>query len=167
MMTINIDDYKKALSKFAAGVTVVTTLHEGRPIGITASSFSSLSLDPPLVLVSLKKTLFTHQVITASGLFAVNVLGARQLELGMRFAGMIPGIADRFTGLAVETAVTGCPLLSGSLAWFDCRVWAAYDGGDHTIFVGEVAAVCAADLETPLLYHDRQWRRSAALDAPA
>jgi len=165
-MIINSDDFKKALSKFATGVTVVTTLYEGKPIGMTASSFSSLSLDPSLILVSLSKKLFTHKVISGSGVFAVSVLGAHQRELGMRFAGMIPGVEDRFAGIDVETAVTGCPVLPDSLAWLDCRVWEAYDGGDHTIFVGEVVDVYAGERDTPLLYHSRLWRRSESLDAP-
>ena len=165
-MSINIDDFKKSLAHYASGVTVVTTRYEGKPIGITATSFSSLSLEPPLVLVSLSKKLFTHHVVCDSGIFAVNVLGVHQYEVGLRFAGMIPDIEDRFAGLAVETAVTGCPLLYHSLAWFDCRVWASYEGGDHTIFVGEVVEVstCAHETGTPLLYHSRNWWCSQVLD---
>ncbi len=165
-MTIDTDQFKKAMSQFATGVTVVTTIYRGQPIGITASSFSSLSLDPPLVLVSLSKKLFTHDVISDSGSFAVNILGAAHHELGMRFAGMIPGVEDRFAGLNVQTAVTGCPILSESIAWVDCHVWEMYDGGDHTIFVGQVVDVQASESDTPLLYHSRLWRRSEALEEP-
>ena len=165
-MSINLDQFKKALSQFATGVTVVTTVHQGTPIGITASSFSSLSVEPPLVLVSLSKKLFTHNVISDSGSFAVNILGASQRELGMSFAGMVPGFEDRFAGLALKTAVTGCPILIEAIAWLDCRVWEMYDGGDHTIFVGEVVDVHASEKDTPLLYHSRLWRRSEALDEP-
>ena len=83
-MTFDPNDFKRAMGQFASGVTVVTSKHGENPIGITASSFTSLSLDPPLVLVSLNKKLFTHNVIAESGFFAVNVLSARQLEIGMR-----------------------------------------------------------------------------------
>lgn len=165
-MTFNSHDFKRAMGQFASGVTVVTTLHGETPIGVTASSFTSLSLDPPLVLVSLNKRLFTHNVIAESGVFAVNVLAAHQLELGMRFAGMRPEITDRFAGLETVTAVTGSPLLPDSLAWVDCAVWAMYDGGDHTIFVGEVRDLSVSDLDRPLLYHNRLWRRSEALEIP-
>jgi len=165
-MTFDPQDFKRAMSQFASGVTVVTTLHGKTPIGITASSFTSLSLDPPLVLVSLNKKLFTHNVIAESGFFAVNVLSARQLKLGMRFAGMAPETKDRFFGLDVHTAVTGSPLLPESLAWVDCTVWATYDGGDHTIFVGEVKDLSVSDYDMPLLYHNRLWRRSEALEVP-
>ncbi len=165
-MTFNPNDFKRAMGQFASGVTVVTTRHGETPIGITASSFTSLSLDPPLVVVSLNKKLFTHNVIAESGFFAVNVLSARQLELGMRFAGMKPEIKDRFAGLDIHTAVTGSPLLPESLAWVDCTVWATYDGGDHTIFVGEVKDLSVSDSDMPLLYHNRLWRRSEALEVP-
>jgi hydroxymethylglutaryl-CoA lyase len=165
-MTFDPNDFKRAMGQFASGVTVVTTKHGDTPIGITASSFTSLSLNPPLVLVSLDKKLFTHNVIAESGFFAVNVLSARQLELGMRFAGMKPEIKDRFAGLDIHTAETGAPLLPNSLAWVDCKVWNMYDGGDHTIFVGEVKALSVSDLDMPLLYHNRLWRRSEALDVP-
>ncbi len=165
-MTFNPSDFKRALSQFASGVTVVTTRHGQSPIGVTASSFTSLSLEPPLVLVSLNKKLFTHNVIAESGVFAINVLSAQQLEIGMRFAGLKPEITDRFAGLKTQTAVTGCPLLPDSLAWVDCTVWAMYDGGDHTIFVGEVKDLSVSDLDMPLLYHNRLWRRSEALHVP-
>ncbi|NJN79649.1 MAG: hydroxymethylglutaryl-CoA lyase [Anaerolineales bacterium] len=117
-------------------------------------------------MVSLDKKLFTHNVIAESGFFAVNVLSARQLELGMRFAGMKPEIKDRFAGLQTHTAVTGSPLLPDSLAWVDCTVWSTYDGGDHTIFVGEVKDIFVSDADMPLLYHNRLWRRSEALETP-
>lgn len=165
-MTFEPNDFKRAMGQFASGVTVVTTKHGETPIGITASSFTSLSLDPPLVIVSLNKKLFTHNVIADSGFFAVNVLSARQLELGMRFAGMKPEIKDRFAGLDIHTAITGSPLLPESLAWVDCTVWATYDGGDHTIFVGEVKDLSVSDSDMPLLYHNRLWRRSEALEIP-
>ena len=165
-MTFHPNDFKRAMSQFASGVTVVTTKHGDTPIGITASSFTSLSLDPPLVIVSLDKKLFTHNVIAESGFFAVNVLSARQLDLGMRFAGMKPEIKDRFAGINVRTAATGSPILPNSLAWVDCKVWNMYDGGDHTIFVGEVKDLSVSDYDMPLLYHNRLWRRSEALEIP-
>ncbi len=165
-MSINTDTFKQAMSKFATGVTVVTTLHQDTPIGITVSAFSSLSLEPPLVMINLGKHLFTHKVIADSGVFAVNILGAHQKEMGLRFAGMLPGVEDRFAGIELATAVTNCPILPDALAWVDCRVWQTYDGGDHTIFVGEVLDVYAGTEDTPLLYHSRLWRRSESLELP-
>jgi flavin reductase (DIM6/NTAB) family NADH-FMN oxidoreductase RutF len=156
---INSETFKQAMSQFAAGVTVITTVHQDKPIGITATAFTSVSADPPLILINLSKKLFTHQVVSEGGFFAVNILKSTQKELGMRFAGMIPGIEDRFAGLEVETAVTGAPILSHALAWVDCRTWATYDGGDHTIFVGEVVAAGATAEGSPLVYSNRQWQQ--------
>jgi hydroxymethylglutaryl-CoA lyase len=90
----------------------------------------------------------------------------RQLDYGLIFAGLKPDVEDRFAGIETTTAVTSSPILPGVLAWLDCRVWQAYDGGDHTIFVGEVVATDASGVDTPLLYHNRLWRRSESLDVP-
>lgn len=162
-LTMGVDPgaYKRTLAHWATGVTVVTALAEGGPVGITASSFTSLSVDPPQVLISVNKKLFTHEAILTSGRFAVSILHAEQVELGKRFAGMIPEIEDRFAGLETFAAETGCPVLSDALAWVDCQVRRVYDGSDHSIFVGEVLASGvgdAAQAETPLLYYNRQWR---------
>jgi flavin reductase (DIM6/NTAB) family NADH-FMN oxidoreductase RutF len=165
-MPVDPHVFRQAMSQFASGVTVVTTVHEGKRYGLTASSFSSLSLDPPLVLVCLARKTKAHGVIEKSGVFAVNVLAAQQLEFGMRFAGLLPGFADRFQGIETTSAVTGSPLLPGVMSWVDCKLWSRYDGGDHSIFVGEVVDLAATAADTPLLYHNRLWRRSEALEAP-
>jgi flavin reductase (DIM6/NTAB) family NADH-FMN oxidoreductase RutF len=157
-MPVESDAFKAALSHWASGVTVVTTRAGEQNVGITASAFSSVSLEPPLVSVCIAKKLYTHSVIEESQAFAVNILGTEHLEWGMRFAGMIPNLDDRFVGIAVEQAETGSPLLANALAWLDCRLHAAYDGGDHTIFVGEVLATHVLAEGQPLLYYDRAWR---------
>jgi len=163
-MSVDPQQFKKVMSQFASGVTVITTIYQGTPIGIAATSFSGLSLDPPLVLVCLDKKLFTHQVLSNGGVFAVNILHSQQRELGMRFAGMYPNIKDRFAGLETHQAITGCPILPDTLGWVDCRVWAAYNGGDHTIFVGEVlAAGTGSTNSAPLIYHNRTWQGSVSL----
>jgi len=164
-MAVDSQAFKQAMSQFASGVTVVTTVYEGQRYGLTASSFTSLSLDPPLVLVCLGKKLRAHDLIETSGVFAVNVLGAHQLDLGMRFAGLTPA-KDRFEGLATTAAATGSPLLPDVLCWVDCRLRHLYEGGDHSIFVGEVIALSATTADTPLLYHNRLWRRSESWEAP-
>lgn len=153
--------FKHVLSRWASGVTVVTALHEGTPIGVTASAFSSVSVEPPLILICLAQKLFTHQVIDVGGVFAVNILSADQADLGQRFAD--PRVTDRFAGVATQRAVTGCPILTGAAGWLDCRVRHRYEGGDHTIFVGEVLAAAANDVAAPLLYYHRQWGRFEAL----
>ena len=156
--SMDAQTFREALAHWASGVTVVTTLAGEQPIGITASSFSSVSLEPPQVLICVARKLYTHSAIETTGAFAVNILGEEQLEWGKRFAGMIPELEDRFAGLAVHAAGSGCPILSDALAWLDCTLRHAYDGGDHTIFVGEVTAAGARSTGNPLLYFNRNWR---------
>lgn len=153
--------FKAAMAQFATGVTVVTTHVGGQRYGITANAFCSVSLDPPLVLVCVDKRLQTHEVIVQSEVFAVSILALYQMEWGDRFAGRYPAILDRFEGIEVQGAVTGSPILPESLAWVDCELRHAYDGGDHTIFVGEVVASGAPGGAPPLLYHDRHWTQLA------
>jgi hypothetical protein len=117
--------------------------------------------------VCLSRRLYTHRAIEESGFFAVNILGAHQLDVGLRFAGMKPDVTDRFSGVPVATGETGAPLLEGSLASIDCRLWNRYDGGDHSIFVGEVRGVRLSTQESPLLYHDRLWRRTESITSPS
>ncbi len=157
-MAVDVQDFKNAMAHWATGVTVVTTFSEGQHVGITASSLTSLSAEPPQILISVASKLYTHAAILAGGVFAVNILSAEQVEWGMRFAGMVPELADRFAGIEFDTATSGCAILPGVLGWLDCRVRHAYDGGDHTIFVGEVVA---AGFQTgaPLLYFNRNWRQ--------
>jgi flavin reductase (DIM6/NTAB) family NADH-FMN oxidoreductase RutF len=151
--------FRDVMSQWASGVTIVTTLHDQQRIGITASSFSSLSLHPPLVLVCINRKLYTHEAIHAFGAFAINILDAQHVEWGMRFAGMRPELADRFAGIETTTAVTGCPILGGVVGWLDCTVHTTFPAGDHTIFIGAVRAVGVHGAGDPLLYFRRAWRR--------
>lgn len=153
--------FRNVLAQWPSGVTVVTTLVDGVRHGMTASSFSSVSLDPPLVSVCLERRLYSHELIAASGVFGVNVLAKDQAEVARRFAGMVPDLPDRFAGETWTTAHTGVPLLDSALGWLDCRVVHEYPGGDHTIFVGEVLAGHAAPRTAPLLFHSRSWGQLA------
>ncbi|HQY90035.1 MAG: flavin reductase family protein [Caldilinea sp.] len=158
-MSMDVQSFKDALAHWTSGVTVVTTQMDGRPVGITASSLTSVSLAPPQILICVARKLYTHQVIEQSGVFAVNILGTDHLEWGMRFAGMTPELADRFADIELQRGVTGAPILPDVLGWLDCRLRHAYDGGDHTIFVGEVVAAGATEERSPLLYFNRTWRQ--------
>jgi flavin reductase (DIM6/NTAB) family NADH-FMN oxidoreductase RutF len=150
--------FKNAMSQFASGVTVVTTEHEGQKFGMTVAAFSSVSLDPPLVLVCLANSASAREPLVAAKRFAVHILAADQATLGARFAGMLKSIRDRFDGVAVGTAVTGSPILGDCLAWLDCRLVHAYPGGDHTICVGEVVAASVDPSRDALLHYRRNWR---------
>lgn len=150
--------FKGAMSRFASGVTVVTMCVSGVNHGLTVSAFTSVSAEPPLILVCLGKRQRSHALLDSSGGFAVNILSAAQQDLGARFAVAPP--EDRFSGLDCFTAHTGAPILRGSLAWMDCRIRTTLDSGDHGIFIGEVLALGIAEEEQqPLVYYDRSWRK--------
>ncbi|WP_429267937.1 flavin reductase family protein [Paraburkholderia sp. EB58] len=128
--------FKKALGQFATGVTVITTrAASGQLIGITASSFNSVSLTPPLVLWSLATRSASMPAFQANSHYVVNVLAATQLDLCKRFA-TVKG--DRFEGVSHAAGDSGMPVLDGALAWFECHNRSRYVEGDHVIFVGEV-----------------------------
>lgn len=151
--------FRSALGQWPTGVAVVTTAWDGAWHGATVSSFSSVSLDPPLVSVCLATTAHVHERVARAGLFAVTVLGKDQAEVGRRFARWDPEV-ERFAE-AWETAETGAPVLPTALAWLDCRVTDAHPAGDHTLFVGEVLAAATPRTTSPLLYHSRTWGQFA------
>jgi flavin reductase (DIM6/NTAB) family NADH-FMN oxidoreductase RutF len=150
-MPIDEARFRQAMGYFASGVTVVTAAHDDQIYGVTVSSFSSLSLRPPLVLVCLDKTLRTHDAINESGHFVVNFLERRQEHLSRRFATRDD---DKFSGIAWHNGQLGLPVLEGVLAVVECKLHAALPGGDHTIFVGEVAHAEVFE-GSPLLYYRR------------
>ena len=140
---------RTALGRFATGVTVITTrTPQGKLEGLTANSFSAVSLDPPLVLWSLKQHAPSLKSFLEAGYFAVNVLEAGQVALARHFA--VPR-RDKFDGLAFVPGLGGCPLLPGTLAAFECSTHATMDGGDHVIFLGRVHRASHGDGE-PLIF---------------
>ncbi len=150
---------RRALGCFATGVTVVTGLGaNGEKLGVTASSFNSVSLDPPLVLFSLNRRAYSMPHFLDSGHFAVNVLREGQEYLADRFA--MP-LADKWDGIDHEIWDFGCPILTESLAIFECRTRYTYDGGDHVIFVGEVERMRADDTGHPLLFYGGRYQALA------
>lgn len=131
-------DLRKALGAFMTGVTVVTTLDgDGAPRGLTANSFTSVSLDPPLVLFCIAKTAATCPVFTAAAQFAVNILTEDQREVSSTFASRVE---DRFATGDWRPGETGSPVLAGAAAWLDCRMHDQVDAGDHLILIGRVVA---------------------------
>ncbi len=160
-MTVDATTFKAVMGQWPSGVTVITTVDDSGPGGMTASSFSSVSLNPPLVSVCIARHLAMHTRIDQAGVFAVNILSKNSVDDGRRFAGMLPGVTNKFEGVDYATAVTGSPLLANTLGWVDCKVWARHDGGDHTIFVGEVLDAGIDKTAAPLLYHSRSWGQFA------
>jgi flavin reductase (DIM6/NTAB) family NADH-FMN oxidoreductase RutF len=148
-VTIDRDEFRRVMGHFASGVTVVTTHYEQVDYGMTVSSFASLSLHPPLVLVCVDHKVVSHKAIQGAGFFAVNILNESGEFLSRRFA---TREIDRFKGIAFHTGLTGAPLLEGVLAALECQVVDQAVGGDHTIFMGKVIAATTYPGK-PLLYY--------------
>ncbi len=144
-------EFRAALGMFATGVTIVTTRTEdGQPVGLTANSFNSVSLDPPLVLWSLSQAAASLPAFRAGTHYAINVLAADQKALAERFAAKG---ADRWSGVESLPGAGGAPLIAGAAATFECFNRSRYDEGDHVIFVGEVERCTWRDGASPLLFH--------------
>jgi flavin reductase (DIM6/NTAB) family NADH-FMN oxidoreductase RutF len=149
-MDFDSRDYRNALGNFATGVTIVTAKsRSGEPLGITANSFNSVSLDPPLVLFSLDRKAYSLRSFEEAGNFAINVLRDDQQEISRLFA---RAMTDKWQGLEFDTWVSGAPVLKHALAVFDCRTHAVHDGGDHLIFIGRVLRFAHDPDGRPLLY---------------
>ncbi len=154
-MPVSEVEFRNALSRFASGVSVVTTKDAGGKFqGITVSAFSSVSLDPPLILVCIENTTASHVALTHSGAFVVNVLNASQIHVSERFASLVPGKFDQVAFLLGEH---GIPVLDACLANLECRLIDRFEVGDHTIFIGQVeeARITEGD---PLLYFRSDYR---------
>jgi flavin reductase (DIM6/NTAB) family NADH-FMN oxidoreductase RutF len=148
---------RDALGCFATGVTVVTTLDEaGQPVGLTANSFSSVSLDPPLILFCLARSSSNLARFQRAEHFAINVLHIGQQPMSGAFA---RSSAERFDGVAWETWDTGAPILSGSLASFECATHQVVEAGDHLVFIGRVTRARFEPRRDPLLYFRGRYRR--------
>ncbi len=155
------DLLRRAMGRFATGITVVTTQGaDGKLEGVTANSFSTVSLDPPLVLWSLARTARSFSSFADTQHFAVNVLGAGQVDLSRHFAA--PNV-DKLYGIDHQLGYGGCPVLTGVLAHFECRRESVIDGGDHVIFIGRVLRASYRDGE-PLLYASGRYHRAVPFD---
>jgi flavin reductase (DIM6/NTAB) family NADH-FMN oxidoreductase RutF len=151
-----IDDahFRLAMSHFASGVTIVTTEHEGKPYGMTVASFASLSLNPKLVLVCIETSVKTHEAIAAAGKFGVSILASDQAGISSQFASRSD---DKFTGVNLFRGTLDLPMITGALTTIECKVYAQLPGGDHSIFVGEVADIQTREGD-PLLYFRSGYR---------
>lgn len=146
--------FRQVLGRFATGISVMTTVVDQVPHGMTANAVSSVSLDPPLVLVCVERGTVMATRCAKSGVFALSFLAADQAPMSAAFADpMRPEGAGQFAGVATVTATTGSPILTEGLGWVDCRVWASYDGGDHHIVVGEVVDLGVGPSDDPLVYY--------------
>lgn len=156
-MSLDAPLLRSVMGRFATGVTVVTARDDGgRALGLTVNAFLSVSLEPPLVLVSLASNSATRAAILSSGSFAVNVLAEEDRDLAIRFSRGRRAV--RFQGLDTAEAGTGSPVLDRALAWLDCKVRSSVDAGDHTLVLGEPLDVHARE-GRPLLFYESAFRR--------
>lgn len=150
-MIIDSQAFRRVLGHFATGVTVITSAQGGHVAGFTANSFASISLDPPLVMVSIGTHNATRAIIEASQSFCVNIMRANQEALARCFATNSPDKYEHFCDAPYHQEATGAPVLDGTLAWIDCRLFASHPAGDHLILLGEVMALDATAGQ-PLLF---------------
>lgn len=158
MVTLDQIAFRNALARFASGVTVVTTIDSGgTPVGFTASAFSSLSLDPPLVLVCLEKKAESHAAFAETEHFAISVLAEGQGDTAWRFA---KRGTNKFAGFETERGeATGMPLVPDAHVQLECRMYERLPGGDHTILIGEVLSARSDDESAPLVHYNRLFGR--------
>lgn len=162
MSDFNSAAFRTALGRFATGVTIVTTVDDaGNRYGVTANSYNSVSLDPPLVLWSLAKNSRSLDAFQNCEAFAIHILSARQEELAKRFASRSD--ADKFDGLHLSTGVGGVPLFEECAAHFECITENRFEGGDHVIYLGRVVNFARGEHEA-LIFHDGRFARVAQGD---
>ncbi|MCE7918399.1 MAG: flavin reductase [Chloroflexi bacterium CFX1] len=157
VMTLDPEALRSAMRAWSAGVTVVAAAYENDRHGMTANSFTSISLDPAWITIAMKKDTRTHELTLKSGAFGLTILASSQKRVSDLFAGRLPESADRFSHVQIETLVTGSPLIVGGLSWMDCRVVHTHDAGLNTLFIAEVAAARGTGEGEPLIYHNREY----------
>ena len=154
-MTLDPEQLRHAMRAWTTGVAIVTAAHAGQRYGMTVNSFTSISLEPPLISVTLRQLTHTHELVEKSGEFAITILAAHQGSLSDRFAGKIPDITDRFEGVETGRLLIDAPLIKGGMAYFNCRVVNTIPVGENTLFIAEVIAVQGEGEGDPLVYHNR------------
>jgi len=156
-MPLDPEKLRHAMRAWTTGVAIVTSIYEGRQYGMTVNSFTSISLEPALICVALKRLTHTHELVVKSGMFSVTILSAAQKQLSDRFAGKLPAITDRFAGLQTETISLDSPVFKEGMAYFDCRVVSSMPVGENTLFVAEVLDARGEGAGEPLVYHNREY----------
>ena len=156
-------EFRRTMGCFTTGVAVVTTLDDGVPRGLTVNSVTSVSLNPPLLLVCVDHTSESYNGFLTGQVFAVNFLAVDQMDVSKRFAMKTAG---KFTGLHYRSGVTGSPILTDIVAFIECALEAHYPGGDHTIFVGRVVACEVYGGREPLLFYQGKYSRMERIALP-
>lgn len=156
-MTIDIQLFKNVMARFPSGVVVITTNYMGVNYGFTASSFKSLSLDPPLILFSLSKSSSSHEAFFNSNYYGISILSCDQISVSENFA---TRSIDRFEKIDHSYNGQFCPLISNAVGYFSCEKYQIYPGGDHSIFLGKVIDASLTKPEkSPLIYYNRNYEK--------
>lgn len=158
---VDRDQFRDVLARFVSGVVVVTTAAADGYHGVTVSAFCSVSLDPPLVLACIDRDTQGNDRLADAPAFAINILSREQSFLADQFSGRAPLADPKFARVPHRVGALGAPLIEGCVAWIECRPWARYPGGDHTIFVGHVEHVALGEADDPLVYFDRAFTELA------
>lgn len=156
-MSLDSEKLRRAMRAWTTGVAIVTSIYEDQQYGMTINSFTSVSLEPPLICVTLKRLTHTHDLVVKSGMFSVTILTSVQKELSDRFAGKMPDITDRFEGLQTETISLDSPVFKDGMAYFDCNVVSSMPVGENTLFIAEVVDARGEGEGEPLVYHNREY----------
>jgi len=157
-MAMDKAQFRRTAGLFATGVTVVTTVWGDAMHGMTANSFTSVSLDPTLILISVENTAYLHELLPLSKIFAVSILSAEQEHLSRFFATAGHRGQGEFDGIETKHAETGAPIIAGAMGYLDCRVVDAMPAGDHTVYLGEVVAMGVDAVAKPLIfYRGKYW----------
>ena len=156
-MTLDPEQLRAAMRAWTAGVTIVAATHDGQTHGMTVNSFTSISLEPPMIMISMQTGSRTHELIEGSKAFGLTILSNEQSEISDIFAGRVKDLEDRFTGIKTETLTTGSPLIVGGLAWMDCRLAQTVEIGKNSLLIAEVIAAKGSGEGKPLVYHNRDY----------
>lgn len=155
-MAIDRNELRRVMGHFATGVTIITTVSKsGQSFGLTANAFTSVSLDPPLLLISVDKKAESYPCFEESKVFTVNILSDSQEALSRKFA--VSG-GNKFEGVAYSMGANGAPIILGTVGYIECRLYATYDGGDHTLYLGEIQQAETHEGSKPLLFYRGGYR---------
>ena len=153
---MEISQFKKTISKFATGVTVITGCHEGKPFGVTVSSFASVSLDPLLISFNLDKSLSSLEAFKKSEFFNVHILSDKQVDIATIFA---TKNIDRFSKIKYENSSNTVPVINNSHAFLECQKFKTFDAGDHVIFLSKVISSNFDEDQSPMIYYNSKFHK--------
>ncbi len=154
---VDSQQFKDVMARIPTGVAVITSVSDGAFHGVTVSSFGALSLDPPLACVSILKEINSHQRLLRADGFVINVLAREHTFFAEQFSGQTPLADPDFARVPHRLGALGAPLIDGCISWIECRPWAQYPAGDHTLFIGEIVDLSLGNSVDPLVYFDREF----------